>query len=60
MTNSEKYESIILTLGEVISNKDREITLLNYQVEELNRRLTEAEYHLDPCGKERPKSLEIR
>lgn len=57
--NGEQYEAIMRALADKLNEKDREIQLQKWQIEDLKRKLAEAEYHLNPNG-EKPKTLEIR
>lgn len=53
------YETIIDVLTEAIKSKNAEIVVLKWQVKDLEAKLKEAEYHLDPTPEE-AKKLEIR
>lgn len=56
---AEQYEAILKALANSLNEKDREIALQKWQIEDLKKKLAEAEYHLNPHG-EQPKNLEIR
>lgn len=57
--NGEQYEAILKALADKLNEKDREIALKGYKIDSLEKKLAEAEYHLNPHG-EKPKTLEIR
>lgn len=60
MTEKEKYEVLLGELAEALKEKNDKISFQNWEIESLKKKLAEAEYHLDPCGKEKPATLEIR
>ena len=57
--NGEQYEAILKALADKLIEKDRKIALQNYEIDDLKKKLAEAECHLNPHG-EKPKNLEIR
>ena len=56
----KQYEAILSALADKLLDKETTITVQHYQIEELQKRLDEAEWLLDPAGKEKPATLEIR
>lgn len=59
MTDKEKYEVLLGELAEKLKEKNDTISLLNWQIADLKKKLAEAEYFLDPTP-EKAKKLEIR
>lgn len=57
--SGEQYEAILSALADKLNEKDREIQLQKWQIEDLKSKLAEAQYHLNSIG-EKPKTLEIR
>ena len=43
MTNKEKFAEVIEALGELIAEKNQKISLLEWQLEEANKKIKEAE-----------------
>lgn len=58
--NEKQYETILAALADKIKEQETTILLQNYKIDNLEKALAEAEYHLNPAGKERPETLEIR
>lgn len=59
MTEKEKYDILLGELAEKLKEKNDTISLQNWEIESLKKKLKEAEYHLDPTP-EKAKKLEIR
>lgn len=59
MTEKERYELLLDVLTEKIKTQATEIIVQKWQIEELQKKLAEAEYHLNPSP-EKAKNLEIR
>ena len=58
--NEQQYNIILGLLTDKIKEQEDTLTLQKWQIEDLKKKLAEAEYHLNPCGKKRPAELEIR
>lgn len=58
--NEQQFETILSALADKIKEQGETIALQKWQIENLENALKEAEYHLNPTGKERPEKLEIR
>ena len=56
---SEQYEPILAALSDKLKEKDATIALMKWQIDDLKKKLEEAEYHLDPTP-EKAKKIEIR
>lgn len=56
----KQYETILAALADKIKEQEGTIALQKWQIEKLEKSLVEAEYHLNPAGKKRPETLEIR
>ena len=57
--NAQQYETILGLLADKVKELETENGILKWQVKNLEERLAEAEYHLNPNG-EKPKTLEVR
>lgn len=57
--NGEQYKAILSALADKLNEKDREIQLQKWQIEDLKKKLATAETHLNPSVAKEPK-LEIR
>ena len=57
--NQKQYETILSTLADKIKEQNEQIAFQKWQIENLEKKLAEAEYHLNPT-EEKPKTLEIR
>ena len=57
--NAQQYETILGLLADKVKELDTANGILKWQVKNLEERLAEAEYHLNPNG-EKPKTLEVR
>lgn len=57
--NAQQYETILGLLADKVKDLETENGILKWQVKNLEERLAEAEYHLNPNG-EKPKTLEVR
>lgn len=57
--NEQQYTVILGLLADKVKEQETTINLQKWQIEDLQNRLAEAEYHLNPNG-QRPKTLEIR
>ena len=57
--SGEQYSAILSALADKILEKDNKILLQQWEIDDLKKKLAEAEYHLNPHG-EKPKTLEIR
>lgn len=57
--NEQQYTVILGLLADKVKEQETTINLQAWQIEDLQKKLAEAEYHLNPNGK-RPKTLEIR
>lgn len=55
----KQYETILGLMADKIAELTATNSLQAWQIEDLKRKLQEAEYHLNPHG-EKPKTLEIR
>lgn len=55
MTDKEKYEILLFTLAEKLKEKDTTISLKDYEIESLKKKLEEAEIH-----KKKAVKIEIR
>jgi uncharacterized coiled-coil protein SlyX len=58
--NEKQYETILAALADKITEQETTIAVQKWQIEKLEKALAEAEYHLNPVGKKRPETLEIR
>lgn len=58
--NEKQYETILSALADKIKEQETTIAVQKWQIEKLEKALAEAEYHLNPVGKKRPETLEIR
>ena len=58
--NEKQYETILAALADKIKEQETTIAVQNWQIENLKNSLAEAENHLNPSGKKRPETLEIR
>ena len=52
MTENEKYTAVMLELGEILKTKNHRIEVLEWQVQDLEKKLAEAEAHLIERKKE--------
>lgn len=50
----KQYETILSALADKIKEQEETIALQKWQIEKLENALAEAEYHLNPVGKECP------
>lgn len=57
--SGEQYSAILSALADSLNEKDNKIMLQQWEIDDLKKKLAEAEYHLNPHG-EKPKTLEIR
>lgn len=57
--NAQQYETILGLLADKVKELETANEILKWQVKNLEERLAEAEYHLNPNG-EKPKTLEVR
>jgi hypothetical protein len=57
--NAQQYETILGLLADKVKELETANGILKWQVKNLEERLAEAEYHLNPNG-EKPKTLEVR
>lgn len=55
----KNYETVIDILTDKIKEQSDTINLMQWQIDDLKKKLDEAEYHLDPSP-EKAKKLEIR
>lgn len=55
----EQYETLLGVLADALKAKDGTISLQEWQINDLKKKLAEAEYHLDPTP-DKAKKLEIR
>ena len=58
--NEKQYETILAALADKIKEQETTIAVQKWQIEKLEKALEESEYHLNPTGKKRPETLEIR
>ena len=58
--NETQYETILAALADKIKEQETTIAVQKWQIEKFEKALEEAEYHLNPVGKKRPETLEIR
>lgn len=58
--NEKQYETILAALADKIKEQEMTIFVQSCKIENLEKALAEAEYHLNPLGKRRPETLEIR
>lgn len=56
----KQFETILAALADKIKEQETKISVQEWQISKLKTALAEAEYHLNPAGKERPETLEIR
>lgn len=59
MTEKEQYEYLLKVMTEKARALENENGYLKFRVDDLERKLAEAEYHLNPT-EEKAKMLEIR
>lgn len=52
--NEKQYETILAALADKIKEQESTIFVQNCRIENLEKALAEAEYHLNPAGKECP------
>lgn len=57
--SAQQYETILGLLADKVKELETANGILKWQVKNLEERLAEAEYHLNPNG-EKPKTLEVR
>lgn len=57
--NGEQYEAILKALADKLNEKDRQISLKDYKIEHLEKKLAEAGKHIEPTEANAIK-LEIR
>lgn len=55
----KQFETVLAALADKIKAHEETIALQKWQIETLEKKLSEAECHFDPLGK-KPKTLEIR
>lgn len=55
----EQYETLLATFADALKAKDDKISFQEWQINDLKKKLAEAEYHLDPTP-DKAKKLEIR
>lgn len=55
----KQYDVILSALADKLAEKDTTIACQKWEIENLKKKLAEAEYHLNPNG-EKPKKIEIR
>lgn len=58
--SEKQFETILAALADKIKEQEETIALQKWQIKKSEKALAEAEYHLNPEGKERPETLEIR
>ena len=58
--DAKQYEIILAALADKIKEQEGTISVQKWQIEKFEKTLAEAEYHLNPMGKKRPETLEIR
>lgn len=56
----KQYETILAALADKIKEQEEKISVQEWQISKLKTALEEAEYHLNPAGKECPQKTEIR
>ena len=59
MTNKQ-YEAIFTAIAEKLITQEEVITLQNYQIDDLKKKLAEAERTLNAAKENKPAALEIR
>lgn len=57
--SGEQYSAILSALADSLNEKDNKILLQQWGIDDLKKKLAEAEAHIKPSG-EKPKTLEIR
>ena len=56
----KQYETILAALADKLKDREEEVGYLKARIYLLEKKLEEAEFHLNHNGKERPATLEIR
>ena len=57
--SGEQYEALLKSLADALIEKDREISLKDYEIERLKGKIAEAERYKNSVG-DKPKTIEIR